>query len=312
MRPLFPMTIQRVGWSLQTVKGIRFRNSPSLSQLPIIPGPLKPHRAAPTRKISTIPRGGIGTNVSGAEIGNATTAITGSTFDSGDFTITVSDVTAAQQRTVSTTYAFTDGGGTPVVAGDTLASSELFNGSVTLSLNNGDTIDITGTNPDGTTFSGSITVVAADTGIGQGDASRFSDLIDELNYRDQTGTFHGWNNATATLVSGKIQLVDDVAATSSAAFQIQVNGSDTAVDDGVVVYSGNAEQATLSIAGGESQTVEAGDVVTLEGVESNVEGRTYQVTLRVGRDLFDGSDDLSVTEQEYTAQLNSGSVVTFS
>ncbi len=253
----------------------------------------------------------IATDTSGAVIGNSLTAITGSTFDTGTFEITVSSVTSAQQRTVETTYAFTDGGGTAVLSTTSLATSVLFNGTTTLSLSVGDTIDFTGTNPDGTTFSGTIDIVAGDAGVGQGDAETFQDLIDELNHRDQTSAFYGWNDATATLSSGKIQLVDDVADTSSTAFQMTVNASGTAVDDGTVVYTGNPEQATISIAGGESQSVEAGEIVTLEGTDSTVEGRTYQVTFRVGDTLFDGSDDLVIAAQEYTATLNGGNAVTF-
>ncbi|HOE12402.1 MAG TPA: flagellin [bacterium] len=257
------------------------------------------------------PQGGIGT-VSGAQIGNSLSSITGSTFDPGTFEITVSDRIAAQQRTISTTYAFTDFGGAPVGAGTNINNTALFNGSITLSLNNGDTIDFTGTNPDGTTFTGTITIAAGDPAVGNGIARRYSDLIAELNYRDQRGTFYGWNQATATLSAGKIQLIDDVAATSSTAMQMVVNtaGGD-AVDDGVVVYSGNAERATISIAGGASQTVESGQVVTLEGADLNASGQDSQVTFRVGRNLFDGSDDLEITAQEYIARLNNGPAVTF-
>jgi len=258
------------------------------------------------------PQGGIGTTVSGSQIGNSLSSITGSTFDSGTFEITVSNRMAAQQRTISTTYAFTTFAGAPVSANTNMNNTALFNGSVTLSLNNGDTIEFTGTNPDGTTFTGTITIAAADGAIGNGIAQRYSDLIAELNYRDQRGTFYGWNQATATLSAGKIELVDDVAATSSTSMQMVVNtaGGD-AVDDGVVIYSGNAEQARISIAGGASQMVESGQVVTLEGVNSNVPGRTYQVTFRVGRDLFNGSDDLEISAQEYLARLNNGPAVTF-
>ncbi len=258
------------------------------------------------------PEGGIGTTVSGSQIGNSLSSITGSTFDTGTFEVTVSDRIAAQQRTISTTYAFTDFAGVAVASGDVINNTALFNGSVTLSLNNGDTIEFTGTNPDGTTFNNTITIAAADGAVGNGIARRYSDLIAELNYRDQRGTFSGWNQATATLASGKIQLIDDVAATSSTAMQMVVDtaGAD-AVDDGVVVYSGNPEQATISIGGGASQTVESGQVVTLEGVDSNVSGRTFQVTFRVGRDLFNGSDDLEITAQEYIATLNNGPAVTF-
>jgi flagellin len=254
----------------------------------------------------------VGVSTSGAELGNSLTSITGSTFDTGTFEITVSDATSAQQRTLSTTYAFTDALGAAVSLGSNIAGSRLFNGTTTLTLSTGNTADFTGTNPDGTTFSGTITFVAVDTGVGQGDATTFQDLIDELNHPDRTDTFYGWTNATATLVSGEIQLIDDIAATSSTAFQMVVNAtSGTAVDDGVVVYSGNGERATISIAGGEAQTVDAGSVVTLEGVESTVPGRTYQVTFRVGENLFDGSDDLAVTAQEYTARLNNGPAVIF-
>ncbi|MFH1742321.1 MAG: hypothetical protein ABIH23_25230, partial [bacterium] len=251
------------------------------------------------------------TTISGSRLGNSLTSITGSTFDTGTFGITVSDATAAQQRTLSNTYAFTIGVGTPVTSATAVNNTALFNGTTTLSLANGDTIDFTGTNPDGTTFTGQITIVGADTGVGQGDAATYGDLINELNHRDQTSAFYGWNHATATLASGKIQLVDDVAATSSTAMQMVVNASGTAVDDSVVDYSGNAEQATISIAGGESQTVEAGAVVTFEGVESTVPGRTYQATFRVGQSLFNGSDALVNTAQEYVATLNSGTAVTF-
>lgn len=245
-----------------------------------------------------------------AQIGNSLTAITGSTFDTGDFSITVASVTSAAQRDIETNYDFTrTGTGTPASLGTRLNQAE-FN-SVTLAT--ADTLEVYITNPDGSTFSETLVVqVAVDNDPGDLVVRDFEDLIQALNNREETDAFVGFNGATATLTAtGAVQVIDDVATSSSqTSLTFIVNATSTVSDSGKVNTTGNAEQASVSLAGGDSQTVTAGEVVTLYGAET-ADGKTPQITIRAGTGLSEGSDTLQITADEYEGRLNGGTTVTF-
>jgi flagellin len=264
----------------------------------------------------------IGGVATGAQVGNAVTAITGNTFDTGTLTIEVSDVTQAQARVVESNVSFQQAGGGAAGATTNLIGS-VFNGAT---LAQGDTISINGTDADGSTFTNTITVSNVDGSAGNGAAVTMQDLVDELNVRDRTnaaggiGAQSGFEDATAQLTSGgNLQLVDDVAGTSQSNFNITVNDRSagggtfaTISDSANTVTAGNEQQATVRVNGGPAQRVTTGEETTLYGrpTDSNGAGAS-QITLRMGDNLSNGSDEVNVTREEFSGSLNGGPDVRF-
>ena len=247
-----------------------------------------------------------------AQIGNSTTSVTGSTFPVGTYDIEVFSVTAAQHRLLESTLPFLDDGTSlPVAGNDRLRNSKL-NG---VNLDNNDVITIDGTNADGTTFSTSLTVSGADAGPGDGLVERFNGLISELNFRNMTATSYGFNASTASLAAtGKIQLEDDVAATSATSLTITVNPvapPGAIVNNSVVLTAGSAERAQINVDSGPTLTAEAGQIVTFQGTQLP-SGSTPQVTFRIGTGIGVGRDELTVGTKTYQGSLNGGPTVTFS
>jgi hypothetical protein len=133
------------------------------------------------------------------QVGNSITAITGSTFMTGEFSIQISDVQNAQQRKLESVISFRDGNGAIVSRTASLnpantSTSIVLNGTFVdgnytggVSLTNGDTITLTGFNADGTTFQGVYTfdptAGADETNLSDFEFSTVSGLIRELNYR---------------------------------------------------------------------------------------------------------------------------------
>ncbi len=260
----------------------------------------------------------------GAQIGNNLNALTGSTFDTGQFAINVTSVQAAQQRQVQSTTGFAGPGGAAATGTTELVGATF--GGATLAA--GDTITVQGTNADGTTFQSQITIAAAggDGAVGNGTAATLDDLIAELNVRDNTlaaggaGNQSGFTDATATLSgNGTITVTDDLATTGSqTGFTLVVNdntpgGNDfgTIAAGDTVVREGNAERATVSIGGGPAQLVEAGQVATLRGPDAGPFGDTQEITLRIGSNLSVGQDLLAAESSQYVGSLNGGAAVTF-
>jgi len=259
--------------------------------------------------------GGVAT---GAQTGNSVTSFTGNTFDTGQITLQISDVTQAQARVVESNMAFQQAGGGAATASTNLIGS-VYNG---VTLAQGDTIAINGTNADGTTFSNAITISTVDGSTGNGAAVTLQDLIDEMNVRDRTqpagGTTgqSGFEDATARLASnGRIQLVDDVAGTSQSNFRMTVNDRSsgggtfgTIVDQANVVTAGNAQQATVRVNYGQAQRVTAGQQVTLYGPRGQ---NTPQITMTMGNNLTNGTDTINVTQEQFAGSLNGGAEVRF-
>lgn len=254
----------------------------------------------------------------GAQTGNAVDAFTGSTFDTGELTIEVSDVTAAQRQTVESSLNFEQAGGGALQAGDSLIGS-VFNGAT---LAQGDTIELNGTNADGTTFSNSITISTVDGATGNGAANTFQDLIDELNVRDQSlaaggiGNQSGFTDATAAITStGGIRVTDDVAGASQTNFTLTINDNSggggtfgTIVSDANLAQAGQAQEATLRVNGGPAQRAQAGELVTLRdssGANAN------EITFRLGDTLSNGTDVVNNTASRFEARLNGGPAVQF-
>jgi len=299
--------------------------------------------------------GAIGTASSltgGGQVGNAVTAITGSTFAEGQFTIQVKDVQNAQQKKIESTIAFLDGNGSRMGRSTTLGAS---NNSTTLVLNgsfvgstytggqtlrDNDIIVLNGTNADGTTFQGRFTYIdpadntalqEADTDFNDFEFATISGLIQEMNYRTRdytagVGTSDGvqtrFEDAIFTYTpGGTLSLVDDVGRSDSKmTFTLTFQNRDDATpteyftlqDDGVLMQEGYAEQATFQLAGGQEVRGEAGQVVTLQGPNSTVEGvPTPQVSFRVGNGFTTGTDKFENIPTTYVGALNGGAAVTF-
>ncbi|MDP8245796.1 MAG: flagellin [Candidatus Hinthialibacter antarcticus] len=252
-----------------------------------------------------------GATTTSAAIGNNITAVTGSTFDSGAFNITVSNIIAPEQRQLTIVDEFDRNfGGASARAIDPVNGSFL-NG---VSIVTGDTFTINGTEADGTTFSTQLTV-GVDGGAGDGLIDDYGSLIAEINNRDKTKTAVGFQNSIATLndATGKISLFDDLAQDSVSDLQIIVDRTLTSNVDIVnsgVDQTGAEATAALSINGGPAQTATVGQVVTLQGV--NLSGGTApEVTFRVGRNFVAGTDQLQTTAKEFVGSLNGGTLVTF-
>ena len=277
------------------------------------------------------------------QIGNAVTAITGSTFDTGQFTITVDDVMGSQQRVTESVISWTDQNGAILSRGASLAvtnSAAVINGSFIdgvyaggTSLIHNSVVALTGIEVDGTTFEATFTL---DSTVDPADDTVFNDfvfstidgLIEELNYRTRSystgfdeldGEQTRFELSQFTYTSaGTIKLVDDLGITdsqSSFTLTFRQNKPGAAVtlqDDAVLRNEGFAEAATFRVNGGEAVRAEAGEVITLYGPESTIDGvPTPEVTLRVGSCFSIGSDILEVQAQEFVGRLNGGPAVTF-
>lgn len=261
----------------------------------------------------------IGGAASGAQLGNSVTAITGSTFSTGDISIEVSNVVAAQARSLQSS-AFSGAGGGAVNASTNLIGS-VFNGAT---LAQGDTVTINGTNADGTNFSSTITISTVDGAAGNGAAVTFQDLLDELNNRDRstaaggTGNQSGFTDATAALTTGgAIRVTDDTAGTSQTNFTLTVNDRSsgggtfsTIAEQANLVTEGFAQTASVSVNGGPAQQVTAGQTATLTGPDANAgQGRG---TLTIGDNLSAGTDVIQNQQAQFTGALNGGPQVQFS
>ncbi len=280
----------------------------------------------------------------GGQIGNIAQGITGSTFDSGNFNIEVTDVVPPSRRTTETTVPFLDRNGSIFDATSSLASrgsinGTTINGNYTLSDKGinfaaGDKVQIDGTNADGSTFSAVFTLQNSgdtDTNLGDFQFATLSGLIAELNFRDRTVGSRNPNEPqffTDSKVQltgeGTLRLIDDEAKTSSSSLFMKVIDNDTTrtvSDRAELIVDGTEEQASISINGGPRQRVTVGDQVTLFGPKPTVFGEsTPQISFRVGagfrENLADsiftnGSDTAEIVAQEFVGSLNGGTEVTF-
>ncbi len=211
----------------------------------------------------------------------------------------------------------------------------IYTGGTTLL--DGDTITLRGTNADGSTFEGTYTfkeldgVSTLDTDLNDFQFGTISGLIKELNYRTRdfaagSATSDGvqtrFEDAMFTFTSsGVLQLVDDVGRSDSQTsftLTFQRDPADatrtnfTFQDKAVLTREGFAESATFSINGGEEVRAEAGDVITLFGKKSTIEGVPQpQMTMRVGSGFSSGIDKLEATPSLFRGTLNGGPAVNF-
>lgn len=312
-----------------------------------------------TRSNGVTRSGAIGENsilTGGGQVGNNIAAITGSTFGVGQFEILVKDVQSAQQRTTESSVLLRDINGAAInrnlsLGGNAATTvgvrSMVLNGTFVggvytggTTMQTGDVMTLTGTNADGTTFTGtftfegtdSATFMQNDTVLNDFKFGSISGLISELNYRTRsydaavTGTDNGvqtrFEDAMFTFANtGALQLIDDVGRSNSQTtftmtFQRDPTNTTrdnfTIQDDAYLAQEGFAEQATFRIEGGAEVRAEAGQVITLEGPKATKEGVPQSsVTLRVGSGLSAGTDKLETTPDLFTGTLNGGEKVTF-
>lgn len=299
-------------------------------------GDLK-HSAGSTRDF-------VGGQSVGGQIGNIAQGITGSTFDSGNFNIEVTDVVSPSRRTTETTIPFRDLNGNILNATQSLAIQGSVNGSFTNGLYTltddgfaftaGDKVLIEGTNSDGSTFSAEFTLANSgntDTDLGDFQFATISGLVAELNFRDRTVGSRNPNepqffkDAQVELTgNGTLKLIDDEAKTSQSSLFIKFidnNTNATVTDRAELIVDGTEEQASISINGGPRQRVTVGDQVTLYGPDPTVFGEhTPELSFRVGAGIrsalsdsifTNGSDTAEITEQQFVGSLNGGTAVTF-
>ncbi|HOL95362.1 MAG TPA: flagellin [bacterium] len=275
-------------------------------------------------------------------IGNAVTAITGSTFDTGRFLIEVQDVQGAQNRIVESDILLRNRGGSIISRTATLTGSAnglylngtFVNGIYTggVSISSGDTVTLRGTEADGSTFEATYTFSlnpAADAVLNDFQFTTLSGLIQELNYRTRIysggtvadGVQTRFETALFTLTAqGTLQLIDDLGRNDSKlAFTLIFNDSaaDTTPDytiasSGQLIQEGFAESATIRINGGAPIRASAGEMIHYIGPEPTRPGDVRdEVLFRLGSNLSGGADYLDVEAKEYVGQLNGGPKVTF-
>lgn len=276
------------------------------------------------------------------QIGNAVTAITGSTFDTGRFLIEVQDVQGAQNRVLENSVLFRNRGGSIISRSASLVggtnglflNGSFVNGVYTagVSISDGDTLTLRGTEADGTTFEATYTFsrnAAADASLNDFQFATLSGLIQELNYRTRfysggsvaDGVQTRFESALFTLsAQGTLQLIDDVGRNDSQlGFTLIFNDSPAAAtpnytiaDAGRLVQEGFAESATVRINGGKAIRATAGEMIHYVGPEPTRPGDVRdEVIFRLGSNLSVGLDYLDVEAKEYVGQLNGGPQVTF-
>ena len=284
---------------------------------------------------------GGGSALSGVgQIGNAVTAITGSTFGTGDFEISIEDVQGPQNRVVKGTIAFRDSSGAIIGRTTSLtrtnSSALKLNGTFVdgiytagVSISNGDTLTLRGTEADGTTFTATYTISndpATDLALNDFRFATISGLISELNYRTRDYTVDAMDGRVSIRKCiiysgfGRLTLIDDLARDNSKLdFTITFNDGTTGAttpysiqDKAQLVREGFAEAATFRLNGGPAIRATAGEVVTIQGKSKTKEGSVQEeLTFRVGSGLKVGKDIISVEEQRFVGQLNGGLAVTF-
>jgi flagellin len=246
----------------------------------------------------TITSGLDGVLNAGALTGN----LTGSSFDSGAYTISVSNARSASAKTQNILSLTHDSSVTAVTAGERLDFLNV--GGV--GVDGGDTFTITGTESDGTTTT-STTVTATSSGT-----TSFQTLINAIlsAYTTATATTTG----AAAGQAASIDLTDLATGSSSSSITISFFDASAATTTNMtsaITNPGNYNDAVININGGPAKNVVANTVVTLFGPSpDDPAATTGQITLTLGA-LTNGSDTLSIVEQQFQATLDGGRAITF-
>jgi flagellin len=248
---------------------------------------------------------GVGTD----GINNSTvTGLTGSTFDSGSFDVTINNARSASAREISVLQLRVDGN---VALSDANPLNTLVivnsDGSTT-AVDRLDTFTITGTDSNGTAIT-TTSVAATSTGT-----TSLTTLINAINgaYAGATATSAG----AAAGATGTIDMTDLANGTSSTSITITFNdnsASTNTVFSTTINNAGNWNDAVVTVGNGTAQTVINGQTVTMYGEEPTSgtgTAVTPEIILTFGA-LSNGVDLLSVTQHEFQASLDNGTAVTF-
>jgi len=237
-------------------------------------------------------------------VGNSLTAITGSTFDSGSFEITVEDVTGSQQRVSTSTLSFVDANGVILDKGGSLGavskaavlngsfSGGIYTGGTTLFHNS--TITLTGTEVDGSTFSAVYTLdttitVAGDTNFQDFRFATLSGLIEELNYRTRTYTQLTGTAALTGVTNG------DRTRFSQSQFTLTTSNTISLTDD----YGIDGSQTTFTLTFNQNKHL----------FDATASPKSIQDDAELTQDGFAESATLSINGGE-RVRVQSGDVVT--
>lgn len=228
------------------------------------------------------------------------TAITGSTFKSGEYDVVVNNARAAAARVQNVGDFTRDDAGNVALASNLVDMQIGGNG-----IDAGDVFVISGTAADGT----AITAVTLSVSAG----TTYQALRDAIStaFADATASANvGEANSTLTLT-------DDAAGTSLTSLTLTFTDTSAATDftyNSAVTTAGNNNDAVVSIGGGPAQTVEQGQTVTFYGITPTSGAASErvppQITVTLGA-LTNGTDTLTIVQQAFTASLNNGTGVSF-
>ncbi len=254
------------------------------------------HHLKITRTVAgseTVHNGADGVNNSGMS------AFAGSTFETGTYDVVVSNVVAAQARVVSTGGSITTDGTSQANGTDALDGLQ-FDG---YSVDQNDVLRFTVVESDGTSTAVNVAVGAANT---------IDDVVAAIN------SAIGSDSASYDASTGQFVLTAASAgANSSLSITLAIDEEGGGVPyekilDNSVRTAGADNTATLSIGGGPSQMVAAGQTVTVYGPAPTQTGiPPAQITFTLGSALAAGTDVLSLVQSEYTGQLDGGTEVAF-
>jgi len=282
--------------------GLSLSNSPTASTL------------SSGRRFLNINRSQLGTETLAAGIdgvnNSGATTFTGSTFDTGTYDLSVTNVRAAAARVVQADLAITIAGAPAGAAAD-LNNTGTFTNSTTgatFAIDTADEVTFSGLASDGTAYTttitsggGGLSATGIETAIQT--ALTAAGAGDTVAYDAATGTFSLTAGSTGETQLSVGATIDDEGG----------GGAPEFATGEVVTTAGNDNDAIFSLAGGAAIQADAASTITLLGIPPN-NGVDPQprITLTVGATLTaDGVDSLTIVQEQFTGSLEGGQSVTF-
>jgi len=251
-----------------------------------------------------------------------------STFDTGTLSLIVANAQAETTRVLDSTALTVGVGGAPVV-GATGFATVAFNG---FEIDAGDTVVLSGVDRDGNALTmAALTVAAGTANTPPYQLGNVSGLLNAItNLFDPNGSLglnppaaqDGDEFATVALnADGTLSVTEELAGNSQVALTLSIydGGTTLAVQESLsITAAGNPNQASVSLANGPAQQVQAGGTYTLRGPEpppSDFSSPTPTLTIQFGADstytFTNGTDEILVTAGQYTATLDGGRETVF-
>jgi flagellin len=245
----------------------------------------------------TLTNGADGNNNSGA------VTFTGSTFDSGTYNLSLSNVRAAAAREVAVGFTISQAGAQPT-AGAVLVGAQFINdASASFTVGTTDVLTFTGVESDGTAFTVTFALSAT---------SSITDILGALNTGLATDSA-SFDATTGNFVIAVTATTGETPLTVS--FTIDDDGGGGAAEfsaSNVVRIAGNDNDGVLTVGGGAAIQVVAGQTVTAFGpAPSDTSDPTPQITFTLGATLTEGTDLLAIVAQEFEGTLEGGQTITF-